>query len=70
MAEQGNKSEEQGNKIDDQRIKSPEQRKRGSSELDPKVFSVAPVPLQAASGCSRIGQPTFAARQAVTQMRR
>jgi hypothetical protein len=31
---------------------------------------MAPVPLPAASGCSRIGQPTFAARQAVTQMRR
>jgi hypothetical protein len=31
---------------------------------------MALVPLPAASGCSRIGQPTFTARQAVTQMRR
>jgi hypothetical protein len=31
---------------------------------------MAPVPLPAANGCSRIGQPTFAARQAVTQMSR
>jgi hypothetical protein len=34
------------------------------------VGMMAPVPLPAASGCSRIGQPTFAAREAVTQMRR
>jgi len=34
------------------------------------IGMMAPVPLLAASGCSRIGQPTFAARQAVTQMRR
>jgi hypothetical protein len=34
------------------------------------VGMMAPAPLPAASGCSRIGQPTFAARQAVTQMRR
>ena len=34
------------------------------------VGIMAPLPLPAASGCSRIGQPTFAARQAVTQMRR
>jgi hypothetical protein len=33
------------------------------------VEMMAPVPLPA-SGCSRIGQPTFAAREAVTQMRR
>jgi hypothetical protein len=29
---------------------------------------IAQVPLSAASGCSRIAQPTFAARQAVTQI--
>jgi hypothetical protein len=34
------------------------------------VGMMAPVPLPAATGCSRIGQPTFAVRQAVTQMRR
>jgi hypothetical protein len=34
------------------------------------VGMVAPFPLLAASGCSRIGQPTFAAvkQSAVTQM--
>jgi hypothetical protein len=31
---------------------------------------MAQVPLPAASGCSRIGQRIFAARQAVLQMRR
>jgi hypothetical protein len=34
------------------------------------VGMMAPVPLPAASGCSGIGQPTFAALQAVTRMRR
>jgi len=34
------------------------------------VGMMTPVAPPAASGCSRIGQPTFAARQAVTQMRR
>jgi hypothetical protein len=33
------------------------------------VGMMVPVPLPVASGCSRIGQPIFAERQAVRRMR-